>query len=211
MPERKFSLCFECKWEPSDIQKIPGIILSKMIKFQGEKWFRVGLKNEASFSTLLFITCDVSRIGMDNAGVTFSSQIIWKTIQPQGPHKMDSRRIQLHTSQLGFVAAGNFSFTFQVSMFSKEPNIYTVECFDDLLDQQQVWSAAINQVGTDCELTAEGKKFFVHKFVVATRSLVVPRFRKKKIYAVRLKVRPAYISYSNSCILVNWKEQSVVS
>ncbi len=182
MSDRKFFLCFECKWQPSDIQKRPGTILSKMIKFQGEKLFRVGLKNETSSSTLLFITFDVSRIGMENVGVTFtnhllSSQNIWRTM---GPHKMDSRRIQLHTSQLDFVVAGNYSFTFQVYMYSREPDIYHVQRLDGLLGQQ-LWSAAINLVGTDFQLTAEGKTFFVHKFMLAARSPVFEaQFEKKE-------------------------------
>lgn len=133
--------------------------------------FRVGLKNEASSSTLLFITLDVSRIGMDNVGVTFSSQNS-SSYKTMAPHKeMGGRRIQLHTSQLDFVAAGDYSFTFQVYMTSREPDCYSIQRVDGLLGQQ-LWSASINQIGTDYELTAEKKKFFVHKFVLAARSPV---------------------------------------
>jgi len=191
MSDRKFFLCFECKWEPCDIQKRPGTILSKMIKFQGEKLFRVGLKNEISSSTLLFITFDVSRIGMDNVGVTFTSQNIWKTM---GSHKVDSRQIQLHTSQLHFVAAGNYSFTFQVYMYSKEPDNYPVVRLDGLLGQQ-LWSAAINQVGTDYELTADGKTFSVHRFILAARSSVfAAQFSEKE------KEEIFHLFESSSCL-----------
>ena len=171
MLDRNCLLCFECEWKPPKIQKRrPETILSKVIKFNGEKLFRVGLKNDGYSLTLLFITYDVSRIGMDNVDVTFSSKRIIRETMTLNK-KVNGWRIQLHTSQLGAATADYYSFTFQVYLASKEPNYYSVQRYDGLLGKQ-LWSAAINQDGTDYKLTAKGKEFFVHKFVLAARSPV---------------------------------------
>ena len=172
------SLLLECKWEPSGIEKRPGTILSKMIKFRGEKLFRAGLKNQESSSTLLFMAFVVNKLGMQDAVVMFSSQNVRiKGIMAPFKSKEDAnrktpRRIQLFTSNLRFVAAGNYSFAFQIYVTSTDSYCYPCQRSDALL-AQQLWLAAINQVGTDYELvTTEGKRFFAHKFVLAARSSV---------------------------------------
>ncbi len=67
------SLVLEYKWKPSGIERRVGTILSKMIKFRGEILFRVGVKNEESISTLLFMTFDASKVGIDEAVATIRS------------------------------------------------------------------------------------------------------------------------------------------
>ena len=170
----KYFLDLEYTWEPSVIEKKPGTILSKMVKFRGEKMFRAGLKNQVSSSTLLFMTFDVAKIGMHDVVVIFSSQNVHKTMEPykeEGAANARPRRVQLYTTPFDFAVTGNYSFVFKVYMTTKEPNYYTFKRLDSLLGQQ-LWSAAINKVGTDYELTAEGKTFFVHKFILAARSSV---------------------------------------
>jgi len=63
---KTYSLVLEYKWEPKGIEASPGTILSKMINFQGQKVFRVGLRNEAHSSTLLFMTFGTAKMGLDN-------------------------------------------------------------------------------------------------------------------------------------------------
>jgi len=46
---------------------------------------------------------------------------------------------------------------------------YQIQRFDGLIGEQ-LWSSAVNQTGTDFELIAEGKRFPVHKFILAARS-----------------------------------------
>ena len=63
------SLVLEYKWRPSGIERRVGTILSKMIKFRGEILFRVGVKKEESTSTLLFMTFDAAKMGIDKVAV----------------------------------------------------------------------------------------------------------------------------------------------
>ena len=59
-----YFLHLECQWEPSAIEDRPGTVLSKMVKFRGEKFFRAGLKNQGTSSTLFFMTSDISKVGI---------------------------------------------------------------------------------------------------------------------------------------------------
>ena len=65
---------------------------------------------------------------------------------------------------------GNYCFNFELHISSGALN-YPVLRFDSLFGQQ-MWLAAVNQAGTDYEMIAQGKRFFLHKFVLAARSPV---------------------------------------
>lgn len=168
-------LLLEYQWKPS---LSPGIVtvLSKMIKFRGEKLFRVGLKNKPRSSTLLFMTFNLRKMGFDIAGVTYSSsqdddeengQTIMTLQKESSSYKPCS--IQLFTKQLSkMVSTGAHSFSFQLQITSIIQD-YHIQRLDGLMGQQ-LWSSAVNQTGTDFELIAEGKRFPVHKFILAARS-----------------------------------------
>jgi len=144
-----------------------------MIKFRGEILFRVGVKNEESISTLLFMTFDAAKMGIDEAVATIRSR--------NGPARMHlyeekedstqrSRRIQLYTYKFAGAIVGDICFNFELHIRSGALN-YPVRRLDSPFGQQ-MWQAAVNQAGTDYELIAGGRRFFVHKFVLAARSSV---------------------------------------
>jgi len=158
----------ECKWEPSGLERRVGTTLSKMIKFHGEPLFRAGLKNLESSSTLLFMTFDTAKIGIGDIVVHFSDQNTCNSMDrhPISAHK--PRRVHLHTFSFPDVLEGDHRFTFELYVNTIDLN-YSVQRLDNLLGQQ-MWKAAVNQDGTDYELIAQGRRFFVHKFVLAARS-----------------------------------------
>lgn len=196
------SILLKCKWEPSGIEKKPGTILSKMIKFRGEKLFRAGLKNQESSSTLLFMAFDIAKLGMHDAVVMFSSQNVCNRgimipfkYNEDAANRKTPRRVLLFTSKLHLLAVGNHSFTFEIYVTSNDSYSYPCQRSDGLL-AQQLWSAAINQVGTDYELvSAEGKRFFVHKFVLAARSSVFDAH-----FSANQDEERANVNYSSSCL-----------
>ena len=168
----KFYQVLDYKWEPFGVERRVGTILSKMIKYRGEKLFRAGLKNEESSSSLLFMTFDVTKLGINKVSVVFTynngshSMVLHSDEDPA--KKLN--RIQLFLFPFANELVGDHCFTFEVFISNSALN-YPVQRFDGLLGQQ-LWAAALNRAGTDYELVAERKTFFVHKFVLAARSPV---------------------------------------
>ena len=164
------ALVLEYKWEPSGIKRRVGTTLSKMIKFRGEPLFRAGLKNLKSSSTLLFMTFDAAKIGINAINVYFTSQKISRLMDCHSASANRDSRVDLFTFPFPDVLEDDHWFTFWLHVNSRDLN-YPLQRLDNLLGQQ-IWKAAVNQAGTDYELIAQGRRFFVHKFVLAARSTV---------------------------------------
>ncbi len=171
------SLVLEYKWEPFGIERRVGTTLSKIIKFRGEILFRVGVKNEESTSTILFITFNAAKMGIDNVAVAFRSKQNGRETftkldlyEVEGVSAQSPRRVHLYIDKLTGALVGNYCIRFELYVSSYALN-YPVRRLDSLF-HQQMWLAAVNQAGTDYEMIAEGKRFFVHKFVLAARSSV---------------------------------------
>jgi len=169
----RFFPVLEYKWEPSGIERRVGTTLSKMIKFRGEKLFRAGLKNHRSSSTLLFMTFDAAKMGMCNIVVYFSSQSTDQVGLMDLHPTSDQRppRVHLYTFPFSNVLEGDHWFTFELHIKNGSELNYPAKRIDSLLGQQ-MWLAAVNQAGTDYELITGGRRFSVHKFVLAARSSV---------------------------------------
>ena len=147
-------------------------ILSKMIKFGGEKIFRVGLKNRTSSALLFFMTTNLNKIGLKAIDVRFTFQSVEnKKMTPVNiSKKLESGAIQLFTCPLNSCATGNCIFTFTIYV-SGVIEDYVFQQIDGLL-KEQLWASVTNQVGTDFELISNGKRYAVHKFMLASRSPV---------------------------------------
>jgi len=171
-----FMVC-QYEWELTGIENKTMTILSKMIKIQGVESFRVGLKNQGTSSSLLLvITTNLKKMGLKAEAVAFSC-----TRAPD-EHKMTlityskgkedaSGSLQLFTAPLDECnISGNYSFMFQIFLSGVVEDYRVQEV--DLLLRNQLWSSLTNQVGTDFEIVAEGKRFPVHKFMIAARSPV---------------------------------------
>ena len=171
---QQYHQVLECKWEPTDVQGRVATIMSKMIKYRGEQLFRAGLKNQQTSSTLLFMTFDLFKIGIHDVIVLYKSPTNERKIMVQMTEEssfLDPRPVQLYTLQLANIQAGNLSYAFEVYIGNSELYHYPLQCIDELLGRQ-LWSASIQQLGTNYELVAEGKRFYVHKFILAARSPV---------------------------------------
>jgi len=171
---QQYHQVLECKWEPTDVQGREAIIMSNMIKFRGEELFRAGLKNQQNSSTLLFMTFDLAKIGVHDVMVLFKlltneRRMMIPMTEESTP--LDPRPVQLYTLQLSNFQAGNLRFAFEVYIGNSELYHYPLLRFDGLLGRQ-LWTASIQQLGTNYELVAEGKRFYVHKFILASRSPV---------------------------------------
>ncbi len=133
----KFDQVLDYKWEPVGVVRRAGTILSKMIKYRGEKLFRAGLKNEESSSSLLFMTFDVTKLGIHKVSVVFTYN--------NGSHNMvlhsdedpakKLNRIQLFLFPFANQLVGDHHFTFEVFVSNSALN-YPVQRFDGLLGQQ---------------------------------------------------------------------------
>jgi len=169
----KIPVVFNYEWVLTDIEEKKMTILSKMIKFNGEESFRTGLKNAAT-PTLLFMTTNLNKMGMLVTRVLFSNKSNDKDnqrmdIEPNEEYD-ESGSVQLFTAQLKSFQAGNQTFFFQIHVEEIVENYYIMR--KDSLLKEQLWSSAVNRMGTDFEFIAEGKIFPVHKFVIAARSPV---------------------------------------
>lgn len=81
--------------------------------------------------------------------------------------------VQLFTSSLPYIENGRYKkedVLFKVYITGTSMD-YVTQRTDGLL-KEQIWSSAQNVVGTDFDVIAEGKKFPVHKFILAARSSV---------------------------------------
>lgn len=169
----KIPVVFNYEWVLTDIEEKKMTILSKMIEFNGAESFRAGLKN-APTPTLFFITTNLNKMGMLVTRVLFSSKSKEKENQRMGiePNEEydESGCVQVFTAQLESLQTGNQSFFFQIHIEKIVEDYYIMR--KDSLLKEQLWSSAVNRIGTDFEFITEDKIFPVHKFVIAARSPV---------------------------------------
>ncbi len=172
---------FKYQWDLTDIKRKPVTILSKMIEFRGEKLFRVGLKNRASSALLFFMTTNLNKMGLKVVDVSFNFQSVEnKKMTPVNiTKKLETGAIQLFTSPLTSCATGNCNFIFTIYV-SGVVEDYEFQQIDGLL-KEQLWTSITNQVGTDFELISNnGKRYPVHKFILAARSPVFSALLKSE-------------------------------
>ena len=171
--EKTLSLVF--KWEPPMYirWRREGITLSKMVNYQGEKLFQVGLRNKKYSKILLFMTFGLSKLGLDDyACVVVTGPDNFRLNMNLKKGDKESPSIQLYEATFNRSWPAGLSFTFHVYLATstKVPNYHLLRV-DDLLGLH-LWSAAFDEQGTDFELIAEGRRFPVHKFILEARSPV---------------------------------------
>ena len=167
-----------CKylWEVVGIENKESTILSTMVKIKGVESFRVGIKNQASTSTLLLLTTNLNKIGLKAEAVTYNlvgsgeHKEIMKLCSINAEDETDSGCLQLFTAPLNGFATGNRSFVFQIYLAGVVQDYRPQEV--DFLLRNHLWSSFTNKAGTDFELVAIRKRFPVHKFLLAARSPV---------------------------------------
>ncbi len=159
------------QWELIGTENRTMTVLSKMIKFRGEKSFRIGLKNQAPVPTLLFLTTNLNKMGIRVVSVLFRSQTVeYETMTLKTNNGDETGTIQLFTAPLAGIVTGNRNFIFQIFITGIIQD-YRVELIDRLLCHQ-LWSSVKSRIGTDFELIAGRTRFPVHKFILAARSPV---------------------------------------
>lgn len=146
-----------------------GTILSRMIEFHKEKPFRVGLKSKSySNYTILFLSTDLNKLGLKVVQVNVSYPSDPTQTTSLEANKEETGSIQLFTAALNwFMASKNPVFTFHIFLMPIVVENYQIEQRDQRL-KEQLWTSS----GTDFELIAYGRKFPVHKWVLAARSPV---------------------------------------
>jgi len=150
----------EYQWKPSSIP------LPETIIFQGQnKLFQVSLRSDA---TLQFLMFGLSSMGPDKK----ANVIITKNAYRQNLFLMmedhESPGTQhFVSSKLSKKLWENLTLHVYIPTSTEVPN-YWYQRMDDLLGQQ-LWEAAVNKQGTDLELIAEGRRFPVHRFILAAR------------------------------------------
>lgn len=167
------SLVFAYPWDLTEVEDKSMSIVSTPIKFCGETSFRIGLKN-SKHPVLFFMALNLNKMGITVDDVFYSSspdRSIEKTQEKMEFVDDDCETngsVQLYKARLrGGIVTGKQSFTFKI--FVKGCVIgYHVKTLDSLL-REQLW---LNRTQTDFELIAEGKRFPVHKFILAARSAV---------------------------------------
>jgi len=82
-------------------------------------------------------------------------------------HEEDGGSIQLYEDKLNSIVTGSHIFTFKIYVEGTVGS-YHIQRWDYLL-REEFWS---NPFGRDFEFVAEGKRFPVHKFILAARSPV---------------------------------------
>jgi len=165
--------------------------ISKVIKFRQRNLFRVALKNESESARLFLVATNLNKIGIKIVDVTFEHKDERRNILPKS-RQMDHSKVEgsehgnikLFSSPLkNRIETGchgehnNFMFNIHVT---GTVNDYVMEQRDSLL-KEQIWSSVKNLVGTDFELIVEGKKYPVHKFILAARSAVFAELFKTNV------------------------------
>jgi len=176
-----------------------------MIKFQGEKSFRAGLKNRGSYATkLFFVTTNLNKQGIRVQRVMFipnltnsstTAQIEVMELKVGGTICPTDGSIQLFTAPiLNWSIASDSSFTFHIYIdgIVKDYRAQNVNC----LLTDQLWTSALNRSGTDFEFTVDGKSFPVHKFILAARSPII---------AAQLKEEPSTLGSKQT---IDWVDAS---
>lgn len=169
-PEKRHLMVCNFQWDLVGIETKPMTIISKTIKFQGVKSFRVGLKNQGTFSTLFLLASNLNKMGFKALGVMCS---FIGSERSEGILTKDGNEtgcLQLFTSQILGMTTGNCSFIFRIFLSGIIQDYRTEEM--DFLLRSELWSSRTNRVGTDFEIIAEGIRFPVHKFMLAARSPV---------------------------------------
>lgn len=171
-------------WDLKNIQN-DTIYLSN-IKYRHGDFFQVGFKNcQDSRRTLFLMTKNLNKIGMKAVAVSFTSAASTKyealdlyTVKEQDEN---DGSLQLFTTPLAYAGGSDRGrkFSFRISLSGIIEN-YRVEQISHLL-AKELWVSSVNQSGTDYEFIAEGKRFAVHKFILAARSPVfAEQFRKEE-------------------------------
>ncbi len=162
-------------WKLTDINK-DAVHLSKKIEYLENDSFRIGLKNSpVSSPTLLFVTTNLNKIGLQATSVSFSSSKDTK-IKPmelyESTRKEDENgAIQMFTSTLapiGYDCDCSFIFTVNIVGIVKE---YKVHQMDSLLSDQ-VWLSELTKEDFALISKAQDKNFPCHKWMMAARSPV---------------------------------------
>ena len=172
------------KWELANIPSAGNItILSKMIKFLGEKAFRVGLKPHpipTSGSTVLFMISNLNKVGIKVFKVLFCDGFTSKLKQMD----LDTRNGDVTGCLQLFTASFNSFRMLESVLVRQYPRRLIFEIHftgivenyqfqeRDCLLKNQMWSSVLNQIGTDFEFVAAGRSFSVHKYILIARSPV---------------------------------------
>ncbi len=117
---QKYHQVLGYKWKPTGVQTRVATILSKMIKFRGEKLFRAGLKNQEASSTLLFMTFDLAKIGIHDIIVLYKSLAGESEVMEPIETSIGRHPIQLYTLDFAAPQSGNPRYTFEVYIGSPE-------------------------------------------------------------------------------------------
>ncbi len=159
--DKSHCILLKYEWKLSNIKNDPGLlfILSNEIKYREKDSFRAGLRNPHISSTLVFLSVNLNKFGLETVGVTFTSimddskeiEMDPKTIQ--GNEDDENMAIQMFTAPLGnFVGLSSdfvhWSFNFSIYLASKVEN-YRVHPMDGLVSQQ-LWSSAVNHHFKSC-------------------------------------------------------------
>lgn len=178
-----FSMVYHYQWKPTDVKNETNTLLSKMIRFYNQKAFRVGLKKSAhstnlSDCSLIFMTTNLPKVGMKAANVAFSG-LPASSFEESEYHPMteesneDDKTIsfQLFSHPMSsLLPAGDSTLNFRIYI-AGVVDYYQVQLMDLLIDE--MWRFAKDGSGTDFEfVTLEGRRFPVHKFILAARSPV---------------------------------------
>ena len=163
-------------WILEDVEKEPMTIASKMIRFRGEKVFRVGLKNHVTSPVLFFMAIDVKKIGMRVKDVKYGIQD--RGISPATMSQMEQKNmdgddeiVQLFTFELAKQVTGTSTFVFRICIEGSVPG-YSYQ-LSDRLAKDQLWDAVIkNKNLADVEFVMKDKTFSAHKAILAARSPV---------------------------------------
>ena len=148
-----------------------------MVKLQGEKSFRAGLKKSgSSTSELFFVTTNINKLGIRVQRVTYIRHLkdlsatisTMRLTKEGGQQDQTDGSIQLFTAPLKFSLTNDNSFIFNIYITGVADGYRVQDC--GLIEH--LWSSALNRVGTDFELIVEGKSFPIHKVVLAARSPV---------------------------------------
>jgi len=165
------------KWElPNIPAALNTTILSKAIKFMGERAFRVGIKPLSSTSTggstVFFVASNLNRIGIKVFKVMFyhdySLESKFKLMNLEAQNGDITGSLQLFSTVVNGLNYSPRRFIFEIHFTGIAENYQFQE--RDCLLKNQMWSSVLNQIGTDFEFVAAGRSFPVHKYVLVARS-----------------------------------------
>jgi speckle-type POZ protein len=163
------------RWIMNIVEEEPKTIASKMILFQGERVFRVGMKRYADSPMLLFLVADLSRLGMRVADVTYGIEDA--DTSPATMTKMkredeigNDENLQLFEINLDKMATGQRTFVFRICIGGSVSG-YSYR-LSDRLGKDQIWAAKDNPNFADVEFIVKGKKLLANKAILAARSPV---------------------------------------